>query len=323
MSKNRKQILIIIFSVFLLFATAVFAKPFNFFEGLDDNTLNIVQFTDVHIDTKTKSDNQRMLDYSSDLLKDAVNKVNDISSVDVVIFSGDVSNKPVESEFLKFVDMADRLNTKWIYAPGNHDVGIFGGLSKKRINQLLSNKLPYFSKDVLYYSYKPNNKFLILMLDGVIDNMLTSNGSFPEKELNWMEEQIKNNPDKKILLVQHFPVVEPTESNSHKVFNANKYLQIIDKYSNVIAVLSGHYHVSKITQRKNVLHISTSSLIEYPNAFRTIKITAQADSTKFEIKTHDTNLKSVRAMSKSLSKSASLKEGAAQDKNTVITIKNI
>jgi 3',5'-cyclic AMP phosphodiesterase CpdA len=159
-------------------------------------------------------------------------------------------------------------------------------------------------------------------MDGVIDNEITANGYFPKNELDWLDSQLKNNSGKKVIIVQHFPVVEPFKSVTHKVRNADKYLEIIDKYSNVIAVLSGHYHAAKITRRKNVLHISTPALVEYPNAFREIKITILNDSTKFDIRLIETNLKNVQKLSKSRSKNPTLEEGQKQDRNAVIIIKN-
>jgi len=212
---------------------------------------------------------------------------------------------------------------------GNHDVGINGGISKQEAmklwmeNSTLRNlRNLYFNQNSFYYSYIPNKNFLILFMDGVIDNEITANGYFPREELVWLNNQLKNNPDKKVIIVQHFPVVEPFKSTTHVVRNADEYLGILDKYSNVVAVLSGHYHAAKITQRKNVLHISTPALIEYPNAFRKIKITNLSDSTKIEIRTIETNLKNVQKLSKSRSGNPELKEGKEFDRNAVIIIKN-
>jgi 3',5'-cyclic-AMP phosphodiesterase len=324
---TRLSCVLLLFAVFVAVTTA---KPLNIFKinnifGINDNILDIVQISDVHLDSKSKSHNQRMIEYSTDLLKDAISRINNSNDVQMVVFSGDVVNRPDKNDFLKFVSIANNLKVPWYYAPGNHDPGILGGLSKSKILEILNEKLPYFNvkspyNNYIYYSYSPNRKFLVLFLDGVILNKITANGYFPIRELDWLNRQIKNNPDKKVIIVKHFPVVEPYKSTSHRVANADEYLNIIDRYTNVIAVLSGHYHATKITQRKNVLHISTPALAEYPNAYREIKITDLNDSTRFDIKLIETNLKDIQQLSKSRLKNPDLTYGQPKDRNTTITL---
>ena len=309
------------FILFFFFVTVVTAQPLDIFK-FNDNTLDLVQISDVHFDSKSKSGNKRMLEHSENLFKNAVLQVNNLADADFVVFSGDVVNKSDKSELLKFLNIANSFKVPWYYAPGNHDVGILGGVSKSEIACLFVKNSHCLSKNSLYYSYIPNKNFIILFMDGVIDNEITANGYFPKEKLDWLDNQLKNNRDKKAIIVQHFPLVEPFKSSSHKVRNSDEYLSIIDKYSNVIAVLSGHYHATKITQRKNVLHISTPALVEYPNAFREIKITRLKESTKFDIKLINTNLKDVQKISKSRSKNSTLQEGQEKDRNTVIVIKN-
>lgn len=325
------------FVLFFLFVSVAGANPFDIFK-FNDNTLDIVQISDVHIDTKANGGSKRMVEYSTELLKDAVSQINSSTNADMVVFSGDVVNRSDKNDFRNFINLANGLKIPWYYAPGNHDIGILGGISKAGVlklwlenSKLIDKKnLCFDDKDnffyesaaPIYYSYSPNKKFLILFLDGVIDKEITANGYFPKRELAWMDKQIKNNHDKKVIIVQHFPVVEPSKSASHNVRNAAEYLKILDKYDNVAAVLSGHYHYTKITQRNSVLHISTPSLVEYPNAFREIKITNLNNATKFEIKLLETNLKDVRNLSKSRSKNQTLEEGQPTDRNTVIIIKN-
>lgn len=281
MFKKFNQYKLILLSLILTFGIFGFFSPQKIHA---DDTLNIVQVSDVHLAPCAKTTGKRMLGESVNIFQKAISQINSLNNVDLVVFSGDVVNRSHKDDFLKFISMANNLKTVWLYAPGNHDVGILGGLSRTDIVNTLLEKSPYFKNLCLYYSYCPKKGFLILFLDGVIDDKITANGYFPNEELKWMETQIKCNPDKKIIIVQHFPVVEPFKSNTHYVNNASEYLGIIDKYSNVVAVLSGHYHGAKVTRRNNVLHISTPALAEYPNAFNQIKITPQPNGAIFDIK---------------------------------------
>ena len=230
--KSSKKFIISVLSFFLI-TTVVAADPLDIFK-LNDNTLNLVQISDVHFDSKAKNGSKRMIEYSGDLLKDAISQVNNSADVNAVVFSGDVVNHSNKNEFWKFLNTANSLKIPWYYAPGNHDVGILGGVSKLEIACFFNKNAHCLSKNSLYYSYSPNKNFLILFLDGVIDNEITANGYFPKQELDWLNNQLKNNPDKKVIIVQHFPVVEPFKSVTHRVRNAVEYLEIIDKYKDKI-----------------------------------------------------------------------------------------
>lgn len=324
MFEQVKKRLNLLFMLPVLFCAVFFQQAVCFAEKSDkaDNVLNFVHVTDVHLDMSEKSTNRRMLGDSQELFRDAVSQINNFSDVQFVVFSGDVVNKPNKADFLKFINEANKLKVPWLYASGNHDVKPFGEFSKENIVKLLNENSPYFNRKSLNYSYSPNKKFLIIFTDGVIDDKITANGYFTEETLKFLDNEIKNNPDKKIIIVQHFPVVEPYKSNSHKVTNAGKYLETIDKHRNIIAVLSGHYHSTKITLRNNVLHISTPALVEYPNAFRRIKITSFPDCTSFEFDFIETGLKNVQSISKSRSVNVNLQEGFAKDRTGSIIIKN-
>jgi len=309
----KKIKLIFVFAlIFALYLTTAKANPFEFFKP---HSISFIQVTDVHLDSHSTKSNQRMLQYSESLLKDAISQINIMNDVDMIVFSGDVINRPDKTEFEKFISMANTLKKPWFYAPGNHDIGIVRGLSREEISSLIK-------QNSLYYEYSPNADFCFIFLDGVITSGITANGFFPKEELNWLDETLSKNKTKKVVIIQHYPVVEPFKSYTHKVKNDAEYLQILDKNPNVIAVVSGHYHSSKITLRKNVLHISTPALIEYPNSFRKIKISKTKEGEKVEIKTISTKLIDVKTKSKALSGSPSLHEGTKTDQNITVFLKN-
>jgi len=324
-SRKNLSLILTFLVVFTVFGTILSAK------GGQDSTLDIVQLSDVHLDSRTKSTSARMVGESTDLFNDAIKQINNLNGVDAVVFSGDVVNRPEKKEYIKFVKMANKLKFPWYYAPGNHDIGILGGLSREDILGILdknspcinceeSLKLKCSSRTKTYYSCIQNKNFLLIFLDGVIPNKIVSNGYFPKEELSWLDNQLKNNPDKKVILIQHFPLVEPYKSESHNITNADEYFNVIDKYKNIIAVLSGHYHAAKITNRKNVLHISTPALAEYPNAFREIKIKKSGTDIIFDIKLLETGLKEVQQTSKSRLQNAALKFGEPKDRNALIIL---
>jgi len=319
MQKNFIKIIISAVIVFCVSTAILTAET----QGFNTHSINIIQLTDVHVDTKTKTYSKRMLKESVNLFKDAVWQINNLKDIDLVVFSGDAINRSSKHDFLKFLEIANKLKVKWLYAPGNHDSVMTESLSKSEIKKHFDINLPESNKNYIYYSYVPDsdNKFLLIFMDGVIRKKITANGYFPDFELKWLDNQLKTNPDKKVVIIQHYPLIEPYKSSSHYVLNTEEYFKVIDKYPNVIAVLSGHYHAAKITQRKNTVHISTPALVEYPNAFRLIKIKSAGNKTEFDIKLIETNLKKIQEKSKKYSGSTDLEAGRPQDRNSLIIIK--
>ena len=97
---------------------------------------------------------------------------------------------------------------------------------------------------------------------------------------------------------------------------------IIKQYKKTpIAIFSGHYHAAKIRQQGNIIHVSTPSLVTYPNAFRYVNITNYDDRTIFNFKYMVTGLEDVHKKSKlNVIASAALR-GLPSDQETIITIR--
>ena len=119
----------------------------------------------------------------------------------------------------------------------------------------------------------------------------------------------------------HVPVIEPFPSPGHKLLNAPEVQEIIEKYKNPIAVFQGHYHAAKITQHKNVLYVSTPSLVSYPNAFRVISISNHRNKVVFDIQMKETNEKNIQKLAKLLVFSSSIYTGEEKDQTYTYTIK--
>ena len=59
---------------------------------------------------------------------------------------------------------------------------------------------------------------------------------------------------------------------SHKTYMAERYLELLDKHENVIAVVSGHYHTNHEVMRNGVYHISSPAFAEEPHYFKVIEV---------------------------------------------------
>lgn len=223
--------------------------------------VKFVQLTDVHVDTISKNKGKRMLEHSQYLLNDAVNQVNATKGIDFVIFTGDSINTPNPKFRQKFNEIVSRLNIPWYLTTGNHET-----------NFLMQGKT--------YYSFIIDN-FVFICMDGTIGTHKSANGKFSPKELKWLDQQLTIHKDKYAIIFQHFPLIEPFKSKDHSVINADEYLRVLDRHRNVAAVITGHYHYSKITKRNGVQHISSPALVQAPHNFRIITIYSTPEGVKF------------------------------------------
>jgi 3',5'-cyclic AMP phosphodiesterase CpdA len=297
-------------------------KKINF-NGFNEsaNTLKFVHLSDVHLDLNNSNKPKRMLGSSRDLLKDAISQINNINDLDFVIFSGDQINRPQKNALLEFINISNTLKYPWYFALGNHDVGVMSSFNKFKYFETMKESNKAITTDKTYYSFSPKKGYLIIVLDPVIDSRITSNGYVDAKQFKWLESQLDNNKDSRIIIVQHHPIIQPFDSSSHKITNSEEYLSLIKRYNNVIAVLSGHYHSTKIIQLGNVVFVSTPALVQYPNAFRLITINDYKDKTTLKFEFMETGLKSIQQAGKASSTSLTLEEGTEPDRNAVITIK--
>jgi len=307
MFKKFKVALLLLFMMFS-FSLPTLAKE-----------IRIVHFSDIHLDTKTPDRKVRKFAQSEKMLQKAILKVN-ILSPNIVVFSGDMVNKPVESEFDIFLNNAKRIKPKFYPIFGNHDIGVKGGLSKATIIAKLNENCPWLNiKQPNYYVIK--NEYIFIFMDGTTDKEITSNGYFPKEALTFLDETLTKFSNKKAIIVQHFPLMTPFKSASHEIINKDEYLDILDKHKNVVAVLAGHYHASKTIERNNVLHITTPSMIEYPHTFRLITIDTDKKNVTIQSQMfYDAEQNSIETPSKPVN---SLKMGLKKDNFYTVKLENL
>ena len=232
--------------------------------------IKIVQFSDIHIDTKIPDKKNRKFAQSKYMFETAIQKVNEMEA-DIVVISGDMVNRPSSSEFDIFLNSISSLKHLYYPALGNHDVGVGGGLSKQEILSKLNAKRNDLNLKKPYY-YLVKGDYIFIFMDGTTDKIISANGFFSKESLSYLDKTLMDNIGKKAIIIQHFPIIPPFESLTHEIVGKEEYLKILDKHSNVVLVLAGHYHYHSEIVRKNVLHITTSSLIQMPHAFREINI---------------------------------------------------
>ncbi len=286
-----------------------------------NNNLRFAQVSDAHFTTNEENTSYKMLSKSPELLDDVVLQINTSMPYDFVMFTGDLVNKPKESQLKEFISHISVLNTPWYAVDGNHDIAIDGPLTKKRFIEILCENNKNMKTNNIYYAFTPKKGYRVICLDSIIDYKLTCNGEISEEQMKWLEKELDEHSKDIIILCTHVPIHEPFSSPNHKMNNEYEIKSLLRKYSNPIVVLQGHYHCTRTRQDGNIVYISTPSLVTYPNAFRVVNINSNKDKVLVDVFLKETNLKDIQKRSKLRLLGTDSLYGSEQDRNTTFEIK--
>ena len=283
-------------------------------------TLKFAQISDVHLSNKNVDTSYKVLASSPELFEDAIEQINETPDIDFVIETGDLVDKPRKELVEKACKYLNRLNAPWYFAFGNHDAAVGTSFSKDDYFEYIKEQNKNITSSKRYYSFIPKNGYRAIVLDSTIDTRITANGELPEEQLLWLDTELsKAKIQQQIpLIFMHNPLQEPFPSFHHRLLNAKELQVVLDKYDMPIAIFTGHYHATKIYKDGNVLHVSTPSLVTYPNAFRIITINNLKDKVIFTFDFRETRLKEIQKKAKLMTFSASTLKGEDSDQNTVV-----
>lgn len=252
-----KRLLIYFIFTFLFLAQSAFAGDIKF-----------VQVTDSHYSKSNK--------YSEDILKTAVEDINKLEGVSFVVFTGDNINRPNSEDLAEFVKIVNKLNVPYYMVIGNHEVFKSNGLSKiQYIETIRDNNIFYKPRKPDYFFKK--GEFGFIIADGAKEIIPGANGYFKESTLNYVDKQLTKHKDLKFVIFQHFPLIEPEDSKSHATYKKEEYLKMLDKHSNVIAIVSGHFHMNHEKMENGIYHINSPSLLKLPHQYKIIDINVTKD----------------------------------------------
>ena len=229
--------------------------------------IKFIQVADVHLSVQSE--------FSMKVLNSAIEDINKQEGISFVVFTGDNINNPKEENLKEFAKIVKKLNVPYYIALGNHDVYKSNGLSKVRYFEVFKENNIFFPQRKPNYKFSKKG-FVFLIVDGAKEVIPGSVGYYREDTLNWLNKELTDNKKKDVVIFQHFPVEYPegVESSlkTHKTYKVEDYQQLLEKHTNVLAVISGHFHVNSENMKNGVYHIATPSLLTLPHSYKIIDI---------------------------------------------------
>lgn len=215
--------------------------------------VRLVQVTDIRYSQKE----------NSDTIKTFVQKINQRNDIDFVVFTGDNINRPNEDDLKQFIKEIKKLKCPFYIALGERDVNKHKHLGKIEYNKILRKQIFRYKKYANpNYTFEKNG-LVFVVADGSKDVIPSTNGYYKESVLSWLDEQLKHNSKKNVIILQHFPIIPPLEKEMYYTYEPEKYLEILAKNPNAKAVISGHFGVNSQKEMNNVIHITTAPLPQY------------------------------------------------------------
>jgi len=236
------------------------------------NNIKFVQITDAHVSTKSEF-TLRVLEY-------AIKDINNQEGISFVVFTGDNINYASAEDLRVFKSIIKNLKVPYYIVLGNHDVFKQNQMSKEQYFEVLREGEPFMLQRSPNYKFSKNG-FVFLTVDGAKEIIPGPTGYYKKDTISWLDKVLTKNKKKSVIIFQHFPIEYPNNAEgrlkTHKTYKVEEYQQMLSKHDNVLAILSGHFHVNDEIMKNGVYHISTPSLITVPYSYKIIDIVTTKD----------------------------------------------
>ena len=193
------------------------------------------------------------LDNASKVLR-TVKEINSFKDVDFVVFGGNNLKSANIDNLNAFVYILKKLKKKGYVLLGENDVLSTSGINKEYYLKKVRKSLFAHSKNPNYVFKK--NGYVFVAMDGSKQFFKSTNGYYSKKELLWLENVLNKYKNERIVILQHFPLLE----NSSKWLETAKmeeYQELLNKHKNVKVIISGHYDENIETKKDDIYYIVT------------------------------------------------------------------
>jgi hypothetical protein len=236
--------------------------------------MTFVQWNDVHLDSTTPSD-YRLANAKMDYLVRSLNAETCFPLPNFVIGVGDMITgegagvPKLTADFALLKAKLARLKCPFYPVMGNHE-----DIQREGNGQYEAPYRAAFGDDRVNYTFQRGGiQFLMLNDSGAPATNQTEVGKARDQ---WLRHQLDASPSVPKIICCHIPLVPlREESVLQQSFGFASYaarddhlVQMVEQHSDtVIAVLSGHLHLTGVTQRNGIYHISVSGTASYPCDF--------------------------------------------------------
>lgn len=177
----------------------------------------IAVLSDIHVTPGNQCDSA---------LRVAVNTINSMADVDIVVVDGDLTNEGSDEQLVNVKSILDRIQRPLYVIPGNHE---------NTWSQSATATFPALWGDDRFVTTLPADSLLIVGIN-CGPYMKMGDGHVKQEDLHWLEKTLSGNlrPGMRVLSFNHYPLNVDLD-------NVNDYVSLLSRYPVLIHV-NGHYH---------------------------------------------------------------------------------
>lgn len=182
---------------------------------------------------------------------------------DMLVIGGDLCNRTGDTEVYEWIKYhLDALNMPYYMISGNHD-------SSTLMAEVFNMKHLLTVNELFYH--------LSFLHVGDIYFLDTSPGTKSDIQYTWLEEKIRNQVDKDVIICMHHPPILSGSKHMEPQYffrQSEKFLDMCLRFKDKrFIIFSGHYHMARTVLKDNItLFISPATSIQIdPNSAELIK----------------------------------------------------
>jgi len=207
--------------------------------------LRLLQITDTHLFADSQKDLlgiKTVASYNA-VIKHATKYIGKCAAI---LSTGDLSQDHSAQSYLTFSDQIKALKMPCYWLPGNHD------MQSVMLPSLLNEGLAKTKQIV-------SQHWQIILLDSQVEGV--PHGYLSEEQLKFLTEKLQEYPDKHTLITVHHHILTVGSAwlDQHILKNNQQFMTLINQFSNVKAVLSGHVHQAFDVVEQGVRYLTSPS----------------------------------------------------------------
>jgi 3',5'-cyclic AMP phosphodiesterase CpdA len=190
----------------------------------------------------------------------------------------------IDHDFASFDPVLERyakLKSPHRILPGNHDFAV-SEPDKSRVMEKLGLTTGYQSfshgswrllivdgTEISPYRYPAAdlrtaeaNKMLETLRTQGATNAQSWNGAISDNQLRWLENELTaaKSANQRVIICGHFPLLP--SKDSHRLWNADAVVQVIDRHPHVAAYLNGHNHKGNYAHAGHCHYVNFKGMVE-------------------------------------------------------------
>lgn len=205
-------------------------------------------------------------------LQETIKEINEYKDIDFVLFGGNNLAKSDINNLNTFCYLLKKVNKKAVVLLGSNDVLSSKGIDKEYYLRKVARSKKHSKKP--NYIFKKQG-YLFVVMDGAKQYFKSTNGYYNKDELLWLDKILEKNKNEKVIILQHFPVLE-SSSKWLETAKIEEYDEVIAKHDNVKAIISGHYNKNQEIKKNEIYHIITENYSK-SGAYKIIEIDLEYD----------------------------------------------